>query len=65
MLLNGDVGKSQLTEMDKKVRAAVDKALKTQNPPWNAITHPGETEVCLIHASSIEGMFCSSYHSRK
>jgi hypothetical protein len=33
MLLNGDVGKSQLTEMDKKVRAAVDKALKAQNLP--------------------------------
>jgi hypothetical protein len=33
MLLNGDVGKTQLENMDKNIRAAVDKALKVHGLP--------------------------------
>jgi hypothetical protein len=33
MLLNGDVGKTQLEEMDKHIRAAVNRALKVKNLP--------------------------------
>jgi hypothetical protein len=33
MLLNGDVGESQLTRMDQSIRAAVDRALKVHGLP--------------------------------
>jgi hypothetical protein len=33
MLLNGDVGESQLTRMDENIRAAVDRALKVHSSP--------------------------------